>query len=120
MMTDYITLIKQTTGSVDDAGDRVLTETPKDVFCRTASVGQKEFYQAHALGLQPEIKFILTDYYDYDGETIVQHEGIRYRVLRTYRNGNELEITCTRDVNTYTPPAPTPAPTTGDDSNESA
>lgn len=97
-MNDVITLIKQTQG-VDDYGDPIITEDTRDVFAKTGSIGEKEFYQAHAVGLQPEIKFVLSDYLDYDGERFVQYEGQRYRVLRTYRKGQELEITVYREVN---------------------
>ena len=97
-MIDVITLIEQTRG-VDDYGDPVITESARDVFARLGSIGQKEFYQAHAVGLQPEIKFVLADYLDYKGEDLVQYEGQRYRVLRTFRNGQELEITVYREVN---------------------
>lgn len=97
-MNDVITLIQQTR-SVDDYGDPVITETTRDVFAKLGSIGQKEFYQAHAVGLQPEIKFVLADYLDYDGEQIVLHNYQRYRVLRTYRKGQELEITVYREVN---------------------
>lgn len=97
-MNDVITLIQQIR-SVDDYGDPVITETARDVFAKLGSIGQKEFYQAHAVGLQPEIKFVLADYLDYDGEQLVRHNDQRYRVLRTYRKGQELEITVYREVN---------------------
>lgn len=74
--------------------------TPRDVFCRVASVGQREYYQAYAVDVYPEIKFILSDYLEYKGESLADytdHNGYqRYRVLRTYRLGQELEITATR------------------------
>lgn len=98
MLTDVLTLVSQNR-SVDDYGDPVIIETSRDVFCETASIGQKEFYQAAGVGLQPEIKFILADYLDYANELYVVHEGIRYKVLRTYRNGLRLELTCYREVN---------------------
>lgn len=97
-MNDVIALIQQTR-SVDDYGDPVITETARDVFAKLESIGQKEFYQANAVGLQPEVKFVLADYLDYDGEEAVLHNGQRYRVLRTYRKGQELEITVYREVN---------------------
>lgn len=97
-MIDVITLIEQTRG-VDDYGDPVITESARDVFARLGSIGQQEFYQAHAVGLKPEIKFVLTDYLDYEGEDLVQYEGQRYRVLRTFRKGQELEITVYQEVN---------------------
>ena len=64
----------------------------RDVFCRLASIGQKEFYQAHAVDFHPEIKFVLADYLDYEGEKLVIYNEQWYRVIRTYRAGQELEI----------------------------
>ena len=97
-MNDILTLIQQTVG-VDEYGDPTTTETTRDVFARFASIGQKEFYQAHATGFQPECKFVLADYLDYNNETLVEHNGQRFRVLRTYRAGQELELTVYREVN---------------------
>lgn len=97
-MNDILLLISQTT-SVDDYGDPVIQETTRQVFCRKASIGQKEFYQANAVGLQPEMKFVLADHLEYQGETLVEYDGQRFRLLRTYRTGQELELTVYREVN---------------------
>ncbi len=97
-MNDLLLLISQKIGT-DDFGDPVATETSREIFCSVRSIGQKEFYQAQAVGLQPEIKFLLADYLDYDNEQHVEYEGQRYRVLRTYRAGQELELICYREVN---------------------
>ncbi len=97
-MTDILVLIRQDHG-VDEYGDSVLTETTREVFAAQRSIGQKEFYQAQAVGLQPELKFVLADYLEYENEQLVEHNGQRYRVLRTYRTGQELELTVYREVN---------------------
>ena len=97
-MNEILELIATTNG-VDEYGDPATTETRRRVFCRLASIGQKEFYQAQAVGLQPELKFILSDYLDYNGEALVEHNGQRYRILRTYRTGQELELVVYREVN---------------------
>lgn len=97
-MNDILTLIRQTQ-TVDEYGDLVSQESTRQVFCKVSSIGQKEFYQAQAVGLQPEVKFVLADYLDYNDETLVEHNGTRYRVLRTYRSGQELELTVYREVN---------------------
>ena len=81
-MNEVLTLIK---------GD-----VSRTVFCRVASIGMKEFYEASARDFFPEMKFILTDYLDYDNERLVEYNGQRYTVLRTYRTGQELEIVVTR------------------------
>lgn len=97
-MNEIITLIATQHG-VDEYGDQVTTETSRRVFAKLGSIGQKEFYQAQAIGLQPELKFILADYLDYEDETLVEYNGRRYRVLRVYRAHQELELTVYREVN---------------------
>lgn len=100
MRTDVITLIQE--GFVVDAyGDTHREETMRDVFAEVMSIGQKEFYQAQAVGLQPEIKFKLADYLEYHSEPALEYNGVRYKVLRTYRNDQELELTCYREVNPH-------------------
>ncbi|MDD6678322.1 MAG: hypothetical protein PUF71_02910 [Firmicutes bacterium] len=101
---DVIALVRNST-SIDEYGDMKNVDISRNVFARLGSIGQKEFYQANAVGLKPEIKFILADYLDYDDEPFVDYtppgkqKAQRYRVLRTFRSGQELEITCYREVN---------------------
>lgn len=66
------------------------------VYAEMKSVGQSEFYQAQTAGKKPEIKFVITDYMDYQGQKYLIHNGIRYSILRTYqvKGSRELEITC--------------------------
>lgn len=97
-MAEVIKLIHQAR-TVDEYGDPSIKETGRDVFCELRSIGMKEFYQAHAVGFQPEVKFVLADYLDYNDELIVEHADQRYRVLRVYRTGQELELVCYREVN---------------------
>lgn len=97
-MNEVLILIQQTLG-VDDYGDPVATEITREVFGRLGSIGQSEFYQAHAVGLKPELKFILADYLDYENETLVEYQGQRFRVLRTFRNGQEMELVLYQEVN---------------------
>lgn len=74
---------------VDDDGNR------RDVFAKPLSIGTAEFYQAAATEYKPELKFVLADYFDYNGETYAEHEGTLYRIMRTYRAGQEIELTLT-------------------------
>lgn len=73
-------------------------ETPRMVFCTVRSVGQQEYYRAMSNGLQPSVVFI-TPAANYEGEKIVlwAADGAtqrRYRVVRTYRDGDRVEIIC--------------------------
>jgi SPP1 family predicted phage head-tail adaptor len=70
--------------------------TRREVFASLRSISQSEFYQAHAIDYHPELKFVIADYLDYQGESMVQHDGTLYRVLRTYRAGQALEIVVIR------------------------
>ncbi len=97
-MTNILKLIKEDK-TVDKYGDTVTTESERQVFCREESVGQKEFYQAAAVGFTPEIKLVLSDYLDYGNEKLVLYNGNRYKILRTYRKGQELELILYSEVN---------------------
>ena len=88
-MNELLTLIKLTPGTYN-------IEYTREVFGGVRSIGQSEFYQAYATDVHPELKFVLADYLDYNNETLVEHNGQRYRILRTYRTGQELEITVER------------------------
>lgn len=92
------------TDEKDGFGDPVMQKQISEmVFTEVKSISQSEFYQAQTAGKKPEIKFVITDYLDYEGQKYLIYEGVRYNVLRTYRkSGNELEITCyggVRDAN---------------------
>lgn len=123
MYNDIITLVLKTK-YVNEYGDWQTQETQRDVFARTASIGQTEFYQAAATGLKPELKFVMADYLDYRGEETVIYRGVYYQVLRTYRSGQEFELVCTREIDIpraadhdITPPAPLPDPEEDEDAD---
>ena len=71
-------------------------ETRHEVLCGFRSIGQREFYAANSTDYRPELKLVLADYLDYDGETLAIYNGQWYRILRTYRTGQELELTLER------------------------
>ena len=90
---------------VDEYGDLQLEEEKeRSVFAELKSIGQSEFYQAQALGLKPEIKFILPDHLEYKGEKRLKFQDFgeteeqEYTVLRTFRNNNTLELVCKRGI----------------------
>ena len=87
-MNEVLTLIKRTHGT-----DKI---SKREVFCSLRSVGMREFYQANAVDIHPDAVFVLADYLDYEGETMADHDGQRYHVLRTYRTGQELELVVAR------------------------
>lgn len=86
-MNEVAVLIKREYGKAD---------VKREVFCGFRSVGMKEFYSANSTDFHPELKLVLADYLDYNGETLADYNGQRYRILRTYRVGQELELTLER------------------------
>jgi len=97
MYNDILSLVKEELGT-NEFGDSVSSETVREVFCEVRSVGMKEKYQAQAIGLLPELVFVLADYYEYDDEQKVRYQGKEYRILRTYiKNTHEIELVVTRD-----------------------
>ena len=102
MFDEVITLIHETE-TTDYYGDPFKVTTERQLFAEVKSISQTEFYQAQALGLKPEIKFVIADFLDYDGQMRLRYtpfggtEAV-YDVLRTYRNKINLEIVCARGV----------------------
>ena len=108
---DVITLVSRTY-TISDYGDVVSSASMRNVFADIRSVGMREKYEALQAGLDPELVFVLADYEEYEGEDEIQHDDKTYRVIRTYRNGQTLELTVTRDASVPEPtPTPTPTPT---------
>lgn len=102
MFDSVIKLLKEV-NTVDEYGDTVKTYTERQVFAEVRSIGQSEFYQAEAVGLKPEIKFLIADFADYQDEKALKYKpfgGVEetYTVLRTYRNKINLEIVCKRGI----------------------
>lgn len=102
MFDSVITLMKET-NTVNEYGDTVQTFTERNVFAEVKSIGQNEFYQAEAVGLKPEIKFVIADFADYQNEKKLKYTpfgGVEeiYSVIRTYRNKINLEIVCARGI----------------------
>lgn len=96
MQNDVITLVS-VANTVNELGDTVSVRTEREIFAEVRSIGMKETYEALAHGLKPELTFVLADYYDYNDEMIVIYEEKEYRVLRTYRNSNALELVVTKN-----------------------
>lgn len=93
-MNDIIKLITTTVSTtVNSQGDFPVIRSERSVFALRKSAGMKEFYEAATAGMIPEIKFILQDYLDYQGERELAYDGFRYEVIRTFRTqSNQLEI----------------------------
>lgn len=62
------------------------------IFCRVSSVSGAEFNAAQQNGIRPQYKFIIRSR-EYSGEKIVEYEGQRYAIYRTYQSGmDDIEL----------------------------
>ena len=95
-MTDVLTLISQTY-TLDDYGNNVANETEFVVFCEVESITQSEFYAAANTELNPEYRFRVF-FGDYDGQSVVEYDGKRYEIYRTFRSGDYMELYAERKV----------------------
>lgn len=98
MYSNVVKLIKKSLGGTNKYGDPVYTEAEREVFAQIKSISQKEYYEANTSGFKPELKVVLADYYDYDGEDTIEYDGVRYDIYRTYRSNISIELTCQRSI----------------------
>lgn len=96
MWRDVVGLIAVTKVK-NDLGERIPTDSaPREVLADVKSVGSREFYQAAAVGVKPEI-IIAVRKIEYQSEPKLLHDGTTYHVIRTYsKSGEILELTCSR------------------------
>ena len=102
MYDSIIKLIKETK-TVNKYGNTISTSTERTIFAEVKSIRRDEFYQAQAVGLKPEIKFVIADFADYEGEKKLKYAPFGgteeiYTILRTYRTNYQLEIVCKRGI----------------------
>ena len=61
-------------------------------FCNITGVSAAEFFEAGRAGIRPEYR-VTVFAFDYNGESIVELEGVRYGVYRTYlESGEDIEL----------------------------
>lgn len=96
---DEVTLIKETEPQEkhnENGFENPQVESKRTVFCNKRSVSQGEYYKAQQAGKQVEAK-VEVHTVDYEGEALVEFEGRRYSVLKTYEppDSDVIELTLT-------------------------
>lgn len=99
MFKDVITLISTMNGE-NDMGDPIKVLVRREnVFAEKKSIKQSEFYQAAAVGLKPEITFIIRTI-EYEQETLLEYNLKPFTIIRTYEKEDEFtELICQGIVN---------------------
>ena len=93
---EIVTLIS-TFGGTDSDGYPQVMEKATEVFADIKSVKRSEFWIAK----QSDVGIVLAvgvKVCDYNGERLLDYDGKRYRVERTYtKNGEDLELNCSEN-----------------------
>lgn len=76
----------------DSNGIMQPSEYKTEVFCNVQSVSASEWFNGGRSGLNPELRFTMFEG-DYMGQDIVEYNGVRYAIYRTYRaRDNNIEL----------------------------
>lgn len=76
----------------DAYGVNQKTETLRQIYANVQSATRAEFFEGGRNGLNPE--YVMTVFFaDYQGEKVLEYNGARYTIYRTYqRRNDELEL----------------------------
>lgn len=87
-------LIRETY-EIDPIGQRIPIEEVTEILCHIESIGQREFFSAGQNGINSDLK-IVTQSVNYNNEAIIDYNGQRYGIYRTFRrnNSDEIELYC--------------------------
>ena len=83
----------------DSIGQNIPIEEVTEIFCHIESVGQREFFSAGQNGINSDLK-IVTQAVNYNNQQIVEYNGERYGIYRTFRknDSDEIELYCEMKV----------------------
>ena len=87
MYDTRIKLIRRTESGRDKYGNIIHTEEEKERWAEVKSVS--------TTGMKPTMVIVLSDWRDYEGQSHVVINGVKYAVVRTYIKGETIEITLT-------------------------
>lgn len=86
-MDDVIKLVSRTYAK-NEYGVPEPTETKREVYATVSSITRAEFFDAGRNGLNPSFMFRVFAG-DYNAESILEYDGNRYGIYRTYRTDDD-------------------------------
>ena len=90
--SDVIELIPVTYSKDANGIQRATEGDPREVMCQVDNVTRNEFFEGGRNGLNPEFVFKVF-FADYEGERLLEYNGKRYSIYRTFNNGSdEVEL----------------------------
>ena len=79
------------TFTFDEVGNQVATETKNPIPIEVKSITRDEFYRAGEQKLNPEM-MVTTAAINYQGEELIEIDGVVYAIYRKYRDANSDDI----------------------------
>lgn len=73
----------------DDYGVMRRSETRRKIFAQVQSVTGQEWFDGGRNGLNPELRFLIFAP-EYSGEEVVEYNGVKYSIYRTYTARNDI------------------------------
>lgn len=115
-MYDSIATLKgEPITTYDEYGNEVITYTDNEVYVMPRGVYNAEFYNAAQAGLHPSITFELTNKADYNGEKLIEWNGVLYNIIRTdwTAQRDKISLICEERIGKYVAPATASTSSTG-------
>jgi len=85
--SSVLTLISKTYTS-DSIGQKIATDTERNVYCNISSISGTEWFEAGRNGIKAECRVTMFAP-DYNGETECKIGTVKYGIYRTYKGKNE-------------------------------
>ena len=107
-MYDSIATLKgEPTVTYDTYGNEVITYKDNQVYVMPRGVYNAEFYNAAQAGLHPSITFVLANKADYNGEKLIEWNGVYYNVIRTdwTAQRDTISLICEERIGKYVAPS---------------
>ena len=115
-MYDSIATLKgEPTSTYDEYGNEVITYKDTQVYMMPKGVYQAEYYNAGQLGIHPSITFVLANRADYNGQKLIEWNGVLYNVIRTdwTAQRDKISLICEERIGKYVAPTTASTSSTG-------
>ena len=100
MGKDTVIFLHHPTRSQNGIGEWISGIERRQVFAQKGDVSSSEFFNASQIGLSPDLRFTVFSG-DYEGETVLDHDGQKYSIYRVYRPAQDtVELYCQREAGT--------------------
>lgn len=100
MYDDIATLIKYNSTTFDKYGNAEKIAEKRTVYVMPRGIYASEFYNAAQLGIKPSVTLTLTNRAEYQGEKILEYNGVLYNVIRADWNAQRdaISLVCEERV----------------------